>query len=369
MMAVREPTQHGFTLIEILLAVAITAMIMLLVGTSFTATLEARAVIEELSESTEAGPRILAMIERDLRNIWTFDVKKNAVLVGRNKDIGSFEADRIDLLTSSDSIGYVLDAQNRQRSTNICEVGYWLKPNPRYRDLMEIWRREDPMIDGDLLTDGRFQLIHDRIKSFKITYFRSLGFEAEELNEWDSSLDSALPRRLKIEFVLERKQGSRNVVNETEIDDFEGSTKTYVRHFTFAPQMVEVMKQGVAMIPARPPMPADPQASGGGGGPAAPGGRGGGRGGDGPGGIPDPTQLAGIGGRGGKGGIPGAPGDNGGGQAGGRGQQQQSQVPSQGPRPQLPPGFNLNDLLRGLGGGGGGLGSGGLGGLFGSTGR
>ncbi len=359
----------GFTLIEVLLAVAITAIVMLLVGTTFTATLEARATVEELSESTEAGPRIMAMIERDLRGLWTYDVKKNSVLIGRNRDVASFEADRIDMLTTTDSMGYVLDGQNKPHHTHLCEVGYWLKPNPRYRDLMELWRREDPLIDQDILTDGRFQLVHDRIKSFKLTYYRSLGHEAEELNEWDSTLDGTLPRRIKLEFVLERKQGSRNLVNDAEIDDFEGATKTYTRHFTFDPNMMDVMKQGVAMIPVRPPKPATAQQ-----GPLGPAGPGGQRGG-GPAGM-DPNQIAkGRGGRGGDNGeMPDlAPGGKGrGGNRGGQGGQGgQPQFPGNGggggQRPQLPSGFNLGDLLRGLGGGSGG-GGGGLGGLFGGRG-
>src|SRR5262249_17817128 len=89
----------GFTLIEVLLAVAVSSIVMFAVGATFTAMLEARAEVEELSESTDAGPRILSMIERDLSHLWTYDVKKNAVLVGRNRDISSFEADRIDMLT------------------------------------------------------------------------------------------------------------------------------------------------------------------------------------------------------------------------------------------------------------------------------
>src|SRR5262249_40412574 len=120
---------------------------------------------------------------------------------------------------------------------------------------------------------GRFQLVHDRIKSFKLTYYRSLGFEAEELNEWDSSVDDALPRRIKIEFTVERKRGNRNVVDDAEFDDFEGAEKTYVRHIVFDTRMMDVLKAGTAMIPLKPPPPEDPQGHGGG--PAGPGGRGG----------------------------------------------------------------------------------------------
>jgi prepilin-type N-terminal cleavage/methylation domain-containing protein len=67
----RLPAEAGFTLIEVLLAVAITATIMVTVGTSFHVMLNARDVVDDMTESTEAGPRILNLIERDLRGIWT----------------------------------------------------------------------------------------------------------------------------------------------------------------------------------------------------------------------------------------------------------------------------------------------------------
>src|SRR5688572_14610061 len=117
--------QQGFTLIEVLLTVTITAVVMMMVTTTFRITLEARELIADLGESTEAGPRILNLIERDLRGLWTFNVENNAVLRGRNMDIGSFEADRIDFLTTTDAAGFVTDSNNRQLRTSLCEVGYW----------------------------------------------------------------------------------------------------------------------------------------------------------------------------------------------------------------------------------------------------
>ncbi|MGE3171287.1 MAG: type II secretion system protein J [Planctomycetota bacterium] len=344
----RRPAAAGFTLIEVLLAVAITSMVMLTVGTTFRVTLEARDVIDELSESTAAGPRILALIERDLQGLWTWNIRQNRVFVGRSRDVGSFEADRIDLLTTTDSIGYVLDDRNVPHQTSICEVGYWLKPNGRYRDLIELWRREDPMVDGDLLTEGRFQLVHDRIKSFKITYFRELGYQSEELHEWDSSVEDALPRRLKIEFTLERNRGSRNVVNDAEVQDFEGAEKTYVRHIVLEPSLMDVLAPNVAMIPVRP---GKPEA----------GGEGGGGGGGGDPGIPAGAQTETVSNglttttfsTGGERGDP-PPGGRppGGRPPGGR--------PPGGQPPQgLPPGFDLGDLIRGAGGSGGLFGGGG----------
>ncbi len=349
---------RGFTLIEALLAVFLSSIIMLTVGTTFIALLEARDVVDDLSESTEAGPRILNLIERDLQGIWTFNVGNNAVFRGRDMDVGGKEADRMDFLTTTDAVGFVLDPQNTPRKPSVCEVGYWFKPNPRFRDCFELWRREDPMVDEDLLTQGSFQLVHDRIKSFHIGYYRTLGAAAIEEQEWDSAVEDALPARIKIEFVIERKRGEGSI----EIEDFEGADKTYVRHIVFDQRMQSALANGSSRIPVFPPEPEEQQPAGG----AAGGGGGGGPVGAGGG----PAGLADAGGRGGKGnaanrtaGRTGPDGQPGGGPPGRGGA-----TPPMG-RPGvpggLPPGFDPSQLFGRIGGGQGG---GGLGGLFGGAG-
>ncbi len=212
-MATNRP-DTGFTLIEVLLAVAITSIVMITVGTTFHVMLNARDVIDDLAESTEEGPRILNLIERDLRGLYVFNVGNNAVFRGRDMDVGGHDADRMDFLTTTHAVGYVLDDRGQPRKPSICEVGYWFRPNPRFRDVFEMWRREDPMVDGDLLTQGTFQLVHDRVKRFQVTYYETLGHNAEEKLEWDSSIDDRLPARIKIEFTIERRRGSRNVVSD-----------------------------------------------------------------------------------------------------------------------------------------------------------
>jgi len=334
-------TQRGFTLIEVLLAVAITATVMITVGTTFHVMLNARDVVDDLAESTEAGPRVLNLIERDLRGIWIYNVANNAVFRGRNMDVNGRDADRMDFLTTTDAVGSVLDLQNIPRKPTVNEVGYWFKPNPRYRDVFEMWRREDPMLDDDLVTQGSFQLVHDRVKSFKITYFRTLGYESEELLEWVSADEDALPKRIKIEFTIERRRSSRNVVSDIEVDDFEGAEKTYVRHIVFDQRFEDILAANNARLPVFPPEPVGeaapegPAGQGGASGPAGPGGRAG------PGKV---TTTVGGPARGERGAAqPGRAGRGGGQPPGG-----------------LPPGFNPSEFLNRLGGAGGGGGGGGL---------
>ncbi|MCA8973795.1 MAG: prepilin-type N-terminal cleavage/methylation domain-containing protein [Planctomycetes bacterium] len=354
----RHPkTTGGFTLLEVLIAVTITATVMVTVGTTFRVLLETRELVDELSESTEAGPRILNLIERDLRGIWTYNVGNNAVFRGRDMDVGSFEADRMDFLTTTDAVGFVLNDVGAPVRPSLCEVGYWFRRNPRYRDLIEMWRREDPLVDRDLVTQGSFQLVHDRIKTFKVTYFKELGSEAEEMLEWDSSENDKLPRRIKIEFTIERRRGSRNIVSDAEIDDFERAEKTYVRHFVFDKGMTDILRAGTAMIPLLPgPPSAEPSGPGGTGGPLGPGGPGGpvvGPGGP-AGAVAGELGEGQPGGRG-RGRVNGDGTPDGGRGQPGRGSGNRPNIPQN-----LPQGFNLTEILGGRGG------TGGLGGLFGN---
>jgi len=345
---------RGFTLIEILLAVSITAIVMTTVTSAFLGILQAREEVRALSDSTSAGPRILTLIERDLQGLWHFNIRGNKVFLGSNRDISGFPADRLDFLTTTNAIGAIDDGSGTPRNPTICEVGYWLKENDRYSDLRELWRREDPMVDDDLRTGGTFQLVHDRIKSFEITYFKTLGAKAEPLHEWDSSLQDELPRRIRIEFTVERTLPNRNRVSGLEAGSTAETMTKYTRDIVFDRRYPDILKAGIAMIPVLPPPPQGEQEAplgGGGGGPpaiaaaAGPGPGPGGPNGAG-GGVVAPTRDFNRGGVGGTitGGAPITTQTGGGG------------IPTGTPPP---PPININDLLRGGGSGGGLFGSGG----------
>lgn len=355
-----EPNRRmaGFTLIEILIAFSLTGLILLVIGTSFFTTLQAREEVTAINESSQAGPRIMALLRRDLEGLWHGNVRTNRVLVGRNFDRSGPDADHIDMLTTTDAIAPVADRNGRAVRPSICEVGYWIRPSDSDNRVLELWRREDPFVDEDLLRGGRFQLVHDRLLSFNLVYFDTLGAKAEERVEWDSGKTDTLPRRIKVEFTIEMPRASRNRVVGSEIEDIEGSKKTYVEHIVLDRRYPEILQSGTALIPVIPGPP-ELLAAGG------PGGGGAGGGGISSGGMPGGGGLGGVrdGGEinvnvnrnseqiGGSGRPPRGAGNRGGGNRGGG-------------RP------NLGGLFGGRGGGAGGLfGGAGGGGLFGGGGR
>lgn len=353
----RRVTDLGFTLIEVMVAVLIASMVMVAVSASFLGTMNAHYEIDNANSVMSEGQRVLDIMERDLRSLWHYDIKKIRVLYGRSRDIGGYDADRLDILASTDAIEGVVDLENRIGHPGVCEVGYWLKENREIPGLLVLCRREDPLVDDDMTLGGKFQRVSERVKSLNITYYETLGYDAEPRDEWDSGQDGGkLPRRIKIELKLHRRIGNRNQVSGAEISDDFGILETYVRHIVFDQRYEKILQAGIAMVPVAPVAPSDQPTSAGGGdqGGSGGGGSGGGgaRGGNGMPGVGEGGNfMVGNGrppggARGGQGGrTPGGPG--------GRGQ-----PPSGGPP------IDLGGLLRG-----GGNAPGGLNGLFGNGGR
>ena len=240
----------GFTLLEVLLAVGIAAMLITAVLQVFEATILAREEVKALSEPMSKGPQILDMIEEDLRAIWTYDIKDNRVFRGEDRDIVGLDADRIHLLVAGRTVFPVRLDDDSLRTAPYAEVSYILRSNDDNPNLLELWRREDALFDKELWRGGNYLLLSDRVRSFDVTYYDELGDEAEPEEDWDSAEKKTLPRRIKIELELERSAESFGAL--VEVDDIGGRTEKYTRHVVFDADRVNILNEGIALIPVVP---------------------------------------------------------------------------------------------------------------------
>jgi len=339
--------EKGFTLIEVLVAIAITAMITSSMMTTLWFAMRARKEVEALSEPLRDGPRILAMLRRDLQSLVCYNVKDYTVLRGTHAIRGGLDADRIDMITAVGSI-YPHDFDGRSIKADWCEVSYLVKENTRDGNLLELWRREDPFADERPYEGGAFQLLSNRVHSFNITYFETLGFEAEPRMEYDTAKNGLVPRRIRIELELDRES---NLDRMVEVEDYNDRRVKYRAEIVFPLWREESLLQGnllAPLVPSGPPEAETKDAEGGPAGPAGPGGALAG-GPKGPAGLPGGPGMK----RGPRGDVGGPPG-------GGRPRQPRGNTPIN-----FPGGgrTTLDELMRKLGAGGGG--GGGLGGLFG----
>ncbi len=307
-MNTRAPRVRGFTLVELLLATMLTAVVVTAVLQIFDVTLYAREQIKALAEPMSVGPRILDMIEEDLDSLWTYDIKDNHVFEGEDNVIVLADADRLHLIVAGPTSNDVVLDDESVRPAPLAEVSYLCRPNPKNPDLIELWRREDPLVDEEWKKGGRYELLSDRVRRFNITYYEELGAEAEAFDDWSIDERKGLPKRIKIELEIERRPESFNVLAGPEVEDLPQRKLSFVRHVVLSEATIESLEPGYAVLPAVPeraPEPENAQAgAAGASGRAAPGGRGAPRP---PGGLPGLARPPG-----GLPGVPGLPGGRGG---------------------------------------------------------
>lgn len=332
--------QAGMTLIEVLIATAIGSFIVMTLLQLYESSRIAREEVIALSEPMSTGPTIMNMIEEDLQSLWLYNVKEDKVLKGENKDIVGIESDRIFVVVAGPTLATVKLEDGSEVPWHMAEVSYKLKSNPENPDLLELWRSEKPMMNEQRWEGGVFQLLSNRVRSFNVRYYEDLGKDAEPLEEWDSSTEQKLPRRIEIEMVLERKANTFGKLNGFEVSEVGGRTTKFVRHIVLPAEYAEILGDDMAILPSIPEAAPEleGQLAGGGGGLA-------GGGGNQPGGGQQP-------GGGGK-----LPGDKSGTQ----------RPPARGKNPPKLPGTggsagNIGDLIKRIGGQRGGGKSGGGGG-------
>ncbi len=205
------------TLMEIMVALAITSLVMVAMYSVLNATLRARDQLENEARVARVGPEILDVIQSDLKRLWLMNIKDDLVFKGEERTINGEHADSILFITTVDS-STSRRIDEREVVSDLCESGYRLRRNPQLPDVMELYRRQSFHVDEEPLEDGGYELLHDRVVSFKLRYLEEFDEYAERLSEWDAEERHALPAAVEIDLRLE-------VVPRT-IELSEGSDRT-----------------------------------------------------------------------------------------------------------------------------------------------
>ncbi|MFQ5748229.1 MAG: type II secretion system protein J [Planctomycetota bacterium] len=195
----------GFTLIEILVSLAITALVMTSILGSLDVTQKAVDAIHNVIETEAAGPRILALLRDDLSHLAVYDAPDWEVLRGSNDSIGGADADRLDFLVSRRTTRPYRDYTRVKEEVwaPLAEVGYWLRGRPGSPDFLELYRREDWFQDEEPFDGGSFTLLYNRITNWEIRYFAQPEVDPSWDEEWDTRERQGLPYAIEIQLELE----------------------------------------------------------------------------------------------------------------------------------------------------------------------
>lgn len=199
----------GYTLIEIMVGIALLAMFLSGIYTVAIGTLKAKQAIQETAAVYTAGPRILDLVESDLRGAYLTGVKDLKAFKARRESRGGADVTLLDLVTTSNSkVSMTVD--DREVRSDVTEVGYRVRESDQFPGVLELFRREQFFFDEDPLKGGSYFLVYDRVRSFRIDFFEppddgrvtSSRAETEGLPDWDAEEKKALPYSARITLEL-----------------------------------------------------------------------------------------------------------------------------------------------------------------------
>ncbi len=208
------PRSSGFTLFEVLMAMAILGVLLSLLYMTFHQSMAAIAQTEERAEVTRQGRMVLERMTADLQGAFLPAQQQQLLrpayvygLVGKSTKEGDYFRDRIDFTASTPPYA-VFD----RGAGEIVEISYFLDHAPGAKGLT-LFRRQDLPGDGDLLRGGRTLAICDRVRGLNFVYFSREAVKeknAEGRKDWDTvqgAQSKQLPRRIAIELALEDARG------------------------------------------------------------------------------------------------------------------------------------------------------------------
>lgn len=192
--------RRGFTLLEVVVALGILALIGTLTFSAVAGAVETRDVLEAEDEVAQAARVAMGRIRRDLSLAWLkTGISTSTVTTFMTVFVGTDDNPDRAWFTA-------LSHQRLYRDARECdqtEITYWTEDDPNDRDALVLLRREAPRIDGEPEKDGTIQPVAYGVKAFDLRYLD--GRTAEWKDAWDSTgteVPNRLPRAVQVTLTM-----------------------------------------------------------------------------------------------------------------------------------------------------------------------
>lgn len=185
--------KRGFTLLEVILAVTILALVGTMIYGGFSQTALNKARVEEDVDRSRVIHMALERMVRELSMAFvsthvnpSLDLRvSNTAFIG--KDNG--REDRIDFTSFSHRRLY-----RNARESDQNEISYFVTEHPDDPNVKVLARREQNRIDDDPRRGGKSQILLENVEEFNVEYFDPLL--SDWVQTWDTVNTLAQPNRL-----------------------------------------------------------------------------------------------------------------------------------------------------------------------------
>jgi general secretion pathway protein J len=209
MSARRKRLPRGFTLLEVLISIAILAFITSLLFGAFSALKRSKDGLSRVQDRQREGRLAMARITRELQSAYlSAHIPLNQTLLVQKtifKGDHGTPADRVDFTAFAnkrmDKDSHVSDQ---------CELSYYGSPNPDGSGTNDLVRRIDTTIDLEPTKGGRIEVLATDIDLFDLQYLDAQTGQWQET--WDTSQTTGQPDRLpmQVRVILVLNGGARS---------------------------------------------------------------------------------------------------------------------------------------------------------------
>lgn len=207
----------GMTLVEVLVAVAILAMVATVVFGGFSQTMRNKAAVEEAADRSHVIRVALERMTREIASAYVSMHRNpspalqtmNTCFIGGRSGRGH----RLDFTSFSHRRLYRDSHESDQN-----ELSYFVTSHPEHRDRLVLARREQRRIDEDPQSGGTIQILVDDVTGFEMEYLDPTS--NLWVDEWDTTelthQPGRLPAQVKIRlYVPGRRDRNRREVYAT----------------------------------------------------------------------------------------------------------------------------------------------------------
>lgn len=188
----------GFTLLEVVVSLAVFAMIVGLTFGTIASALNTRDLLEADDAVNQSARIAMSRIRRDL---------SLAYLTPNVSAVNTYQTLFVAQDKNPDQLWFATLAHQRlyrgARESDQTEITYWTEDDPDTKDALVLLRREAPRIDNYPERDGTIAPLAYDVKAFDIRYLDSKTNEWRE--EWDTTgvdTPNRLPRAAQVTLTL-----------------------------------------------------------------------------------------------------------------------------------------------------------------------
>lgn len=204
---------RGFTLLEVLVSMAILVIIMAALYSAYTTNVEAIQIARQNGEVHQSARIVLDRMTKDLQSaliqVSVPSEKIRLGLVGEDREIDGRRADRLDFTTVAH-----LSLTEKGPGSDLCEVGYFIDEDPEAKVLV-LFRRDDPSVDEDFTKGGSQLEMARNVIEFNVAYQDSRGEDSDKWNTLEGAPGAGLPVLVKIRLVLKDELNREHVFSTT----------------------------------------------------------------------------------------------------------------------------------------------------------